>query len=105
MSAKDAAVARITAQEAQLLLLAARRIRSAMEEQEETYRSLAQRAGVSAGTISNLLAGKDPQLTTFLKVAAALGFPSIESVFGDIELPTRSWLTSLMAHRQAELVG
>jgi transcriptional regulator with XRE-family HTH domain len=97
MPAKEITDARSNAQKAILNLIASR-IRSAMEDEGETYRSVAKRAGVSAGTVSNILKGeKDPGLLKLLSVVAALGFSDLESVFGDIELPTRTMLLDLAA--------
>jgi DNA-binding XRE family transcriptional regulator len=67
-----------------------------MQDQNETYRSLAKKAGVSSGTVSELLTGTvDPRLLTVLSVAAVLGFESVESIFSDVELPTRSIMLKL----------
>ena len=95
--AKDSSDARNSAQNP-ILQVIADRIRVAMEDKDETYRSLAKRAGVSSGTVSNILAAKkDPGFLKLLKVVAALGFSSLESVFGDIEFPTQSLLLDLAA--------
>lgn len=95
--AKESTDARSNAQH-EILRAMSEGLRAAMEANNETYRSLAEKAGVSSGTISSILSGRfDPRLMTLLRVAAALGIPNVESVFGEVVLPTDVHLASLRA--------
>lgn len=51
-------------------------LRAAREEREMTQEQVAERSGVQAGEISRIETGKrDPQVSTLLKIAKALGLP------------------------------
>lgn len=51
-------------------------LRAAREERELTQEQVAERSGVQAGEISRIETGKrDPQVSTVLKLAKALGLP------------------------------